>query len=72
MNRPQLNRQHLLVVVAAVLGCGAITAFAFWLVAVLLGEAPHPWLGFVGGAGVAVLSYVRTGWSDRRERGARD
>ncbi len=66
-----MNRQHLLVVLAAVLGCGLLTAFAFWLVAVLLGETASPLLGFFGGVGVAILSYLRTGWSDRRERNAR-
>lgn len=59
---------RLLVVVAAVLVCGLVTAGAFWLLDVLLGGGiPHPLWGFVGGAGVAVLSYVRTGWSDRRD-----
>lgn len=59
---------RLLVVVAAVVGCGLLTAAAFWLLEVLLDDGiPHPLWGFVAGAGVAVLSYVRTGWSDRRD-----
>lgn len=59
---------RLLLVVAVVVVCGLVTAGAFWTLEALLGEAmPHPLWGFVGGAAVAVLSYARTGWSDRRD-----
>ena len=59
---------RLLVVVAAVLVCGLLTAGAFWALDALLGDGmPHPAWGFVGGVVVALLSYARTGWSDRRD-----
>ncbi len=59
---------RLLLVVAAVLVCGLVTAGAFWALGAMLGEEmPHPLWGFVGGVGVALLSYFRTGWSDRRD-----
>jgi hypothetical protein len=60
--------RSLLLVVAVLVVCGLITAGAFWLLDVLLGDMPHPLWGFVGGAAVGVLSYLRTGWSDRRDR----
>jgi len=57
-----------LVVVAAVVFCGLITAGAFWALEALLGGGmPHPLWGFAGGVAVALLSYARTGWSDRRD-----
>ena len=59
---------RLLLVVAAVVGCGLVTAGAFWALDALLGEEmPHPAWGFAGGVLVGLLSYVRTGWSDRRD-----
>lgn len=62
--------RRLLLVVAAVVVCGLLTAGAFWALDALLGGGmPHPLWGFGGGVAVALLSYVRTGWSDRRDRG---
>ena len=59
---------RLLVVVAAVAVCGLLTAGAFWALELLLGEGmPHPAWGFAGGVAVALLSYARTGWADRRD-----
>jgi peptidoglycan/LPS O-acetylase OafA/YrhL len=59
---------RLLLVVAAVVVCGLVTAGAFWALDALLGESmPHPAWGFAGGVAVALLSYARTGWSDRRD-----
>ncbi len=44
---------RLLLVVAAVLVCGLVTAGAFWALGAMLGEEmPHPLWGFVGGVGV--------------------
>ena len=59
---------RVLLVVAAVVVCGLVTAGAFWALDALLGGGmPHPAWGFVGGAAVGLLSYARTGWSDRRD-----
>lgn len=59
---------RLLLAGAAVLVCGLLTAGAFWALDALLGGGmPHPAWGFVGGVAVALLSYARTGWSDRRD-----
>jgi peptidoglycan/LPS O-acetylase OafA/YrhL len=59
---------RVILVLAALLFCGLLTAGAFWLLELLLGDdMPHPAWGFAGGVAVALLSYARTGWSDRRD-----
>jgi hypothetical protein len=62
----------LLVAAAAVVVCGLVAAGAFWLLDLALGDMPHPLWGFAGGAALGLFSYLRTGWSDRRDgRGVR-
>ena len=57
-----------LLIVAVVTFCGLVTAGAFWLLDVAIGEMPHPAWGFALGAAAGLASYVRTGWVDRRRR----
>jgi hypothetical protein len=55
-------------VLAAVVGCALVTAGAFWVLDLAVGGMPSPWWGALGGAVLAVLSYLRTGLADRHER----
>ena len=59
-----MNR--VLLFVAAVAFCGLVTAGAFWLLDLAIGNMLHPAWGFALGAAAALASYVRTGWADRR------
>ena len=61
-----MNR--VLLVVAVVTFCGLVTAGAFWLLDLAIGEMPHPAWGFGLGAAAAIASYARTGWEDRQRR----
>ena len=61
-----MNR--VLLAVGAVAFCGLVTAGAFWLLEVAIGDMPHPAWGFVLGAVAGIASYARTGWADRRRR----
>lgn len=56
------------VTVAAVVVAGLVTAAAFAVLGLALDGIPHPLWGFAGGAALALLSYARTGWVDRRGR----
>lgn len=62
-----MNR--VLLVVGVVTFCGLVTAGAFWLLDLAVGDMPHPAWGFGLGAAAGVASYLRTGWADRRRRG---
>ena len=60
------DRRRFAVAVAAVLGCALVTAGAFWLLDVAVGDMPSPWWGAAGGAALGLISYVRTGREQRR------
>ena len=60
--------KRVLLIVAVVTFCGLVTAGAFWLLDLAIGDMPHPAWGFVLGAAAALASYARTGWEDRRRR----
>lgn len=51
-----------------VLGCGAVVAFAFWLLDLYLGDMPSPAAGFTAGGGLALVSVLRAWWDQRRSR----
>ncbi len=58
--------RRLALILAVMAFCGLVTAAAFWVLDLALGDMPHPLWGAVLGAGAALASYVRTGWSGRR------
>ncbi len=62
------DRRPLALAAAAVLACAAVSAGAFWLLDLVVGDMPSPWWGALGGAVLAVLSYLRTGREQRRDR----